>query len=227
MLTPSDAAVLEAGKWFSNLPASLAGSLLDAAEVVHLQAGALLFARGDANNGIYGVLQGVVRFGAASASGRESVVALAQASHWFGEVSMFGGRRTHDAWAETHTRLAWVRRQPLQKLLADDPAMWKYLGQLLSHKLELAFEILESTALKQPKARLAELLLGLATGYHQRNAGVQLKLRISQERLGTLLSFTRQTTNALLGMLEREGAIRVSRGSVQILDVDRLRALSE
>lgn len=227
MLTPADAAVLEAGKWFSNLPPAVSGFLVDAAEVVELQAGARLFSRGDANNGIYGVLQGTVRFGAASAAGRESVFALAQASNWFGEVSMFGGRRTHDAWAETHARLAWVRRQALLNRLAADPVMWKHLGQLLAHKLELAFEIVESAALKQPKARMAELLRGLATGYHQRNDDVQLRLRVSQERLGTLLSLTRQTTNALLGMLEREGAIRVSRGSVQILDFDLLRALSE
>jgi hypothetical protein len=37
---------------------------------------------------------------------------------------MFGGRRTYDAWAETQTRLAWVRKHPLQKLLSDDPTTW-------------------------------------------------------------------------------------------------------
>lgn len=227
MLARADAAVLETGKWFSNLPPALKGFLLDAAEPMALRAGTLLFARGDANNGMYGVVDGTVRFGAASASGRESVVALAQASQWFGEVSMFGGRRTHDAWAETQARLAWVRRPALMQRLADDPALWKHLGQLLSHKLELAFEILESAALKPPKARLAELLLALATGYHQRNDDLQLKLRVSQERLGTLLSFSRQTINALLGTLERDGAIRLSRGGVQIVNPDLLRAFAE
>lgn len=227
MLTAADTEVLGAGKWFAGLPPSSARFLIAAAEVVPLDQGALLFARGDANNGIHGVLQGTVRFGATSASGRESVVALAQASQWFGEVSMFGGRRTHDAWAETRARLAWVRRQALVKLLSDDPTMWQHLGQLVAQKLELAFEILESTAVKQPKARLAELLLALATGYHERDRDVQLRLRISQERLGTLLSLSRQTINGLLGMLEREGAICLSRGGVQILDLNRLRALGE
>jgi hypothetical protein len=42
-----------------------------------------------------------------------------------------------------------------------------------------------------------------------------------------VLSLCRQTTIALLGMLEREGAIRLSGGCVHIMDLDRLRAFSE
>lgn len=225
MLTPDDARLLGAGKWFAGLPPHIASLLLAAAERTRLPAGSLLFARGDENNGIYGVLQGTVRFGAASAAGREAVVGLAQPSQWFGEVSMFGGRRTHDAWTETEVVLAWLRRPALCELLAREPLLWMHLGQLLAHKLERVFENLEAQALRPPRSRLARLLLDLATGYEQRREPVD-RLRVSQERLGTLLSLSRQTVNTLLGEIERAGAIRLGRGGLQIVDLARLRALA-
>lgn len=227
MLTRADAAALRAGKWFAGLPPSLAENLLRAAEVVRLRAGAMLFARGDANDGIYGMLDGTLRFGSSTESGREVVFALAQPPQWFGEVSMFGGRRTHDAWAESASRLAFVRRSRMSRLLADEPVLWKYLGQLLCHKLELAFETLESSATERPRVRLAQLLVALSTGYRQRRDGAHLKLNVSQERLGTVLSLSRQTVNTLLGALERDGAILLSRGSIRIVDLDRLGSLRE
>jgi CRP/FNR family transcriptional regulator, cyclic AMP receptor protein len=120
--------------------------------------------------------------------------------------------------------VAYVRSNALAKLLSDDPMFWRYLGQLLCHKLEVAFEMLESTAAKQPKVRLAQLLVALSTGYRQRNDGARLRLHVSQERLATVLSCSRQTVNALLGAFEEEGVIRVSRGAIQIVDLNQLRS---
>lgn len=50
-----------------------------------------------------------------------------------------------------------------------------------------------------------------------------LSVRVSQERLGMMLSLSRQTVNELLRHLEEQSIIRCQRGSVRILDPGRLR----
>jgi CRP-like cAMP-binding protein len=48
-------------------------------------------------------------------------------------------------------------------------------------------------------------------------------VRVSQERLGMMLSLSRQTMNELLRHLEKESIIHCQRGGVRILDPSRLR----
>ena len=62
----------------------------------------------------------------------------------------------------------------------------------------------------------------LARGYGQRDGSLPQTLHVSQERLRSLLSLTRQTVNALLQGLEREQLVACVRGGVRILDLPRL-----
>ncbi len=92
---------LMTGQWFSHLPASLQNSLLDSARLRRLTAGQCLFRRGDPPCGLYAVLEGTVRVGAVSEQGKEALLSLMEAPHWFGEICLFDGQpRTHDAYAE-------------------------------------------------------------------------------------------------------------------------------
>ena len=49
-------------------------------------------------------------------------------------------------------------------------------------------------------------------------------IALQQEQLAMMLSLSRQTTNQILQDLCAHGAIRLARGAIEILDVDRLRA---
>jgi len=66
-------------------------------------------------------------------------------------------------------------------------------------------------------------LVHLLEGYGQRKAEPSCHVRVSQERLGTILSLSRQTVNELLRHLEQEGVIQCQRGGVRVLDPRRLR----
>ncbi|WP_442895870.1 Crp/Fnr family transcriptional regulator [Bradyrhizobium sp. AZCC 2262] len=76
---------------------------------------------------------------------------------------------------------------------------------------------------RPPRVRLARCLIHLLEGYGQRKAAPSCHVRVSQERLGTILSLSRQTVNELLRHLEQEGVIQCQRGGVRILDPRRLR----
>ena len=84
--------ILRQGHWFTQLPVTLQDSLLHLARPLTLEAGACLFQRGDAPCGLYAVLDGAVRIGAVSAQGKEAVLTLIEAPHWFGEIGLFDER---------------------------------------------------------------------------------------------------------------------------------------
>jgi CRP-like cAMP-binding protein len=215
--------MLASGRWFAGLPPSLQRTLCDHARLVTLRAGERLFQRGDDNDGLYGMLDGAVRFGAVNQAGKESVVGLAEPPQWFGEVALLdGGARTHDAWAESDAALAHVPLPAVTLWLARHPAHWQYIGRLAVHKLRVVFAAIEDASLQPPRERLIRCLVSLAHAYGERDAAPAPTLQVSQERLGSMLALSRQTVNALLQGLEREGLVTCVRGGVRIADVARL-----
>src|SRR4029450_7699033 len=203
-------------------------AVLPSSRVKQLGAGETVFHRGDASDGIYCVLSGAVCFGAIAPSGKGSIVALAEAPQWFGEIALFdGGARTHDAWADISSTLLHLPLRHLTKILADDPARWRQLGRLLVRKLRIALSLHEDMALEPPRVRLARCLIHLLEGYGARKAAPSCSVRVSQERLGMMLSLSRQTVNELLQHMEQEGVIECQRGGVRILDPGRLRGAAQ
>jgi CRP-like cAMP-binding protein len=225
-LQPGHRRILASGQWFSGLPAPFQQALFDNARVVSLRADEVLFHRGDESNGLYGVLDGAVCFGAVNPEGRESVVGLAEPPQWFGEVALLdSGPRTHRAWADAGATIAHVPVHAVTAWLSAHPAHWRYIGQLAVHKLRVMFDAIEDAHLHPARERLVRCLVLLAGAYGERDASTQALLRISQERLGTMLALSRQTVNALLQDLERDHLIACVRGGVRILDLAGLMAL--
>jgi CRP/FNR family transcriptional regulator, cyclic AMP receptor protein len=224
-INPEQLALLKDSEWFAALDPAFQRAVLGSSRVMTLATGSSVFRRGDHSDGIYCVMSGAVCFGGIAASGRGAIVALAEAPQWFGEIALFdGGPRTHDAWADVASTVLHLPLRHLTKILAEDPGRWQQLGRLLVRKLRIALSLLEDMALEPPRVRLARCLVNLLEGYGQRKAAPSGNLRVSQERLGMMLSLSRQTVNELLRHLEQEQIIQCRRGGVRILDLDRLGA---
>jgi CRP/FNR family transcriptional regulator, cyclic AMP receptor protein len=223
-LTPEQLAVVNSGEWFAALKPAFQRAVLGSSRVRVLAAGEPVFRRGDPSDGIYCVISGAVRFDTVARSGKVSIVGLVEAPQWFGEIALFdGGGRTHDAWADMTSTLLHLPLRPLTRILADDPGAWQYMGRLLVQKLRIALSLLEDMALEPPRVRLTRCLINLFEGYGERKTPQSTRVRVSQERLGAMLSLSRQTVNELLRDLERQSIIQCQRGNVRILDPRRLR----
>jgi CRP/FNR family transcriptional regulator, cyclic AMP receptor protein len=227
-ITEEQLGVLKSSEWFAALEPAFQQGVLASSRVMVLPAGKAVFHRGDPSDGIYCVLAGAVRFGAIAPSGRELIVALVEAPEWFGEIALFDdGVRTHDAWADVASTLLHLPLRHLTRILASDPGAWQHLGRLLVRKLRVALTLLEDLALEPPRVRLARCLISLFEGYGQRKAKPPYRVRVSQERLGMMISLSRQTVNELLRQMEQESIVQCERGGVRILDPGRLREATQ
>lgn len=210
------------GHWFAALPQALRDVLLAMAQVQRLDAGQRLFRRGDKPSGLYAVVEGAVRIGAVSETGKEALLTLVEPPYWFGEISLFDGLpRTHDAFAESASTLLLLPQAELLALLERQPQHWRDFALLMSHKLRLAFLALEDMSLLPAAPRLARRLLLIAENYGEGEP--RQVLHLAQEQLALMLSLSRQTTNQILKELEAQGIVRLTYGEIEILDLQRLR----
>lgn len=217
---------LRQGHWFAGLSNELQQALLDMAQVQQFDAGQRLFRRGDKPSGLYAVIEGAVRVGAVSETGKEALLILVEPPYWFGEISLFDGLpRTHDAFAESASTLLLLPQVELLALLERQPQHWRDFALLMSQKLRMAFIALEEMSLLPAAPRLARRLLLIAENYGEGEP--RQVLHLAQEQLALMLSLSRQTTNQILKELEAQGIVRLTYGEIEILDRARLRKAAE
>lgn len=218
---------LERSAWFRSAPAAMRAQLIKAGRVERLAAGERLFTRGDSDDGLYCVLDGLVRIGAASSAGKEALLAVIEPVNWFGEIALFDSRpRTHDAYAERDSELFHVSRAALVELLQRTPEYWHVFGLLLTQKLRLAFDAIEEAALLPAAQRVARRLLLMAGGYGEPGA-LRRVLKVPQEDLAMMLALSRQTINQVLKQFEAQSALKLGYAEIEIIDVQKLGALAD
>jgi len=224
---PDPLPVLRAGSWFAALPAAMQEALLRDATPRRLAAGQLLFARGDAFDGIFAVLAGTLQIDAHSAAGKAALLGLLVPGAWFGEICLFDGlARTHDAHATSAATVLHLPRDKLYAMLAQHPQWWREFGKLLAAKTREAFHYVEETQVLPPLARTARRLAAMAQAYGDLPAGGRRSVHIPQEQLGQMLGLSRQTVNHALRELEARGLLRLHYADIELLDVPALLALS-
>lgn len=216
--------LLRAGRWFRGLPDGFQEGLLAIGAVRQLSARSTLFARGDACDGMFGVLRGQLRASGTDEDGEQALLTIVEPPSWVGEIPLFDGLpRTHDLIAETEALVLHVRKGPLLALLDREPRYWRDLALLLTSKLRLAFAAMEHTQLLPIGDRLAHRLVMIAEGYGEWVDGSARPVHVSQDTLATMLSTSRQTVNQVLKTLEARGWVRLAYGRVEIVDLSALR----
>ncbi len=216
--------LLRAGRWFRDLPAPFQDALVSMSTLRPLRRGALLFARGEPNSGMFGVLQGQLRASGTDGEGREALLTIVEPPAWVGEIPLFDGLpRTHDIIANTEALVVHVPHEPLLAFLAAEPRYWRDMSLLLTAKLRLAFTAIEDAARLPIATRLMRRLVMIAEGYGQWSDGSARDVGLSQETLATMLATSRQTVNTVLQALAAKGLVALKYGSVEVLDLKSLR----
>jgi CRP/FNR family transcriptional regulator, cyclic AMP receptor protein len=126
--------------------------------------------------------------------------------------------RTATVVAIEPTDTLMLSRVAFNRLRVDHRSVDRFLVQLLAgHVKSLAGQLLE--ALYVPvRHRVVRRLLELCDDQRTDSDGAAIELPITQDDLAGLVGATRPTVNQVLRSLESEGALRLFRGRIEVLD---------
>jgi CRP/FNR family cyclic AMP-dependent transcriptional regulator len=183
----------------------------------------VVFAQGDAASSVMFVEQGVVRLSVVSHAGKEAVVALMDAGHFFGEGCLAGqSQRMATATAETACRIVVVERQEMVRQLHATPAFAdRFLTHMLTRNIRIEEDLIDQLFNSSEK-RLARTLLLLAR-YGEPESSHRVLPRVSQATLAEMVGTTRSRVNFFmnkfrkLGFIEYNGQLKVHHALLSVV----------
>jgi CRP-like cAMP-binding protein len=184
-------------------------------------AGTYICHRGDKLDAWTGVVSGLIKISAISASGKAITFAGIGAGGWFGEGTVIKGEaRKYDLVALRTTRLAMMNRPTFMWLFDNSVGFNKFLVTQLNERMGQFIATIEHDRLHDPIARVARNVAWLFNPVLYPR--LENHIEISQEELALLAGVSRQIVSRALRVLEEKRLIRAERGGLTVFDVDGL-----
>jgi CRP-like cAMP-binding protein len=189
----------------------------------HYPAGSYICHRGDRLEQWTGVVTGLVKIGAISASGKAITFAGIGSGGWLGEGSVLKDEpRKYDLVALRNTRLALMSRPMFMWLYEHSVGFNRFLVTQLNERMGQFIATIEHDRLHDPIARVARNIAWLFNPVLY--PGVGNHIEITQEELALLAGVSRQIVSRGLKVLEEKGLLRAERGGLTVLAIEGLAA---
>ena len=176
-------------------------------ERVEYDAGAPIFSQGDPCSTVMYLEKGAVRLSVLSHTGKEAVVAMLDAGHFFGEGCLAGQpQRIATAMSMTPCTIVVVEHgEMIRKLHAQRPFADRFLAHMLTRNIRIEEDLIDHL-LNSSEKRLARTLLLLAR-YGEPTASHRALPKISQDLLAEMVGTTRSRVNLFMNKFRRLGLI--------------------
>lgn len=174
-----------------------------------------------------GIAYGSVKIQVTSSEGRGTTLATFSEGCWFGEGTLLKGECwPFDAVALCDSRVAMVPVSAFHWLLENSFPFNRFLIDQLNARLGQFIGRCEHARLHQTSQHVAHCIAELLDP-RLYPAPERPYLHMSQEELGKLAGVSRAIVNEALHNLARSGIVRVSYGSISVIDPEGLRRFSE
>jgi CRP/FNR family transcriptional regulator len=219
-LTPVTQEALSRVPYLASLPAASFQRLADACEVRFVDAGRHIFDEGAPPEGVFLILQGVVRVSRVSPDGREQVLHDEGPGATLGEVPAFDGKGyVGTAIVTEPATLVFVpRRVLLAEIQAHQPAAADVI-RILAARVRRFAALAADISLRTLDVRVASYLLAAST-----HDGDVVELPGTRELWASHLGTVREQASRALSQLQRDGAVSVSGRRVTIRSREKLAA---
>jgi len=185
----------------SDLPSRLAAPLLAGATARNLATDEVLFMAGDPGDGLYRVDDGLLKVSIASASGAERILAILGPGSIVGDLAIIDGLpRSATVTALRDCKLRFLSRAAFEKFAAAEPAIYKYLLNVMAARLRDTDQIVAAGSFLPLKGRVARALLDLAHAFgNDVGAGrVVIRQKLSQTDLASMAGIARENVSRIM-----------------------------
>lgn len=208
-------------------PATKIAAVIDWADVrvqrVEYGARTTIFAQGDPATSVMYVEQGTVRLSVLSHTGKEAVIAVLEADHFFGEGCLVGQlNRMVTASAMSACTIIVVEKGEMMRQLHAQPAFAdRFLRHMLTRNIRIEEDLIDQLFNSSEK-RLARTLLLLAR-YGEPEASHRALPKVSQETLAEMVGTTRSRVNFFLnkfrklGFIEYNGGLKINHSLLSVV----------
>lgn len=174
--------------------------------------------RGD--RGLFIVLEGTVKVCKISPEGREQVLRLIGAGRTFNDVPLFdGGANPGTVTALDAMMVGYLPGAAFEALMERHPEIVRNAARVLAGRLRALTVMVEDLAFRGVLSRVARLLLSCAQGHHALAEGNHAAcVRITQTDVAAMTGSVREVVQRALKTLEAEGAIRLERAQIAVID---------
>lgn len=171
----------------------------------------------------FGVIEGLLKMSADSASGRSITFTGVPPGGWFGEGTVIKRESyRYNIMALRHSVVAGLPIETFHWLLDNSIGFNRFVMNQLNERLAQFIEAREIDRSTDPDVRVARNLAALFNP--ALFPGVGEVLRITQQELAYLVGLSRQRVNVALNRLEAQDAIRIEYGGMRVLDLAALRS---
>jgi CRP-like cAMP-binding protein len=214
--------VLRQIPYFRSLPALDLRVLATNLRTRRYQAGDVIFRKGDPSEGLCIVVSGRVRTVTTSPEGREQVLKVFGRGRTFADVAVFDDEpQPAEASAVSDSLIAFVPRATLLDLLRRHPDMAIDVIRLFATRLRAYKQVVEDLSLRPVIGRVARLLADRARGTETLvEESPTASPRYTQDELAAMVGSVREVVQRALKTLEHAGLIEMSRGQIQVIDVE-------
>ncbi len=187
-------------------------------------AGQALFHMGDDGGSLHLIERGRVKVTIPSRSGEELILAMLGAGDFLGELSLFDRRpRSATVQAIETTDTFCLHREDLLALMRKRFDIVEKILDILARRIRDTDALLADRHFHPITSRLARKILDLADTFGIREGGrVRIGARITQKDLASMIGATRESINKQLKVLRDRGLVRISGGTIEILQRERL-----
>lgn len=211
---------------FAGLSDSELQFLAERAVVRRFQAGELVFAEGDACEGLYVIESGTVRIFKTSAGGREQIIGLERTGNSLAEVPVFDGApHPASASAVAPTAVLLIRKEDFRSLCLQHPEVTLEVLKALGHRQRHLVNLVNELSFSTVRGRLAAYLLRLGQEEGKKTShGIEFVLKANNLEIAASIGTVRDLVSRNLGRLQAEGLIQMQRRTVTIPDLGALEA---
>lgn len=187
-------------------------------------AGQVLFHMGDEGGSLHIIERGRVKIIIPSSSGEELILAIRSAGDLLGELSLLDGKsRSATVLALEETVTLCLHREDLLALMRNRFDVVEKILEVLVRRFREMDMLLADVHFLDITSRLAKKILDLGDTFGIREGGqVRIGVKTTQKDLASMIGATRESINKQLKALRDQGILRISGGTIEILNRERL-----
>ena len=171
------------------------------------QNGRIVFSQGEPADSVFYIQNGKVKITVVSEQGKEAVVAILGAGHFFGEGCLAGqSRRMATVTAMMECEIMRLEKAAIIRVLHEEPAFSEmFMSHLLTRNIRVEADLVDQLFNSSEK-RLARALLLLAN-FGKEGKPEPVIAKISQETLAEMIGTTRSRVSSFMNKFRQLGFI--------------------